>query len=208
MSYETEHVRNVGDGIQPITGVPTFTELLTNSALAGLYTAIRRSPGITAPDLVETADVSKKTVYEYLHRLEQAGLISEIGDGTSPSPYEAEDFELQLTIRGVEVSITPELVAVVAHADEYPIIARVRDDHGLVTFALAHDLIKSHSEGDITVRQIVSLTNLSHGTTYDLLEALYASHDLGDADSSPTTYTPADVVGEDDDLLTELTDQQ
>ena len=207
MSYETEHVRNVGDGIQPITGFPTFTELLTNPALAGLYTAIRRSPGVTAPDLVETVDVSKKTVYEYLHRLEQAGLITGTRDEASPSPYEAEDFELQLTIRGVEVSITPELVAVVAHVDEYPIIARVRDDHGLVTFALAHDLIKSHSEGDITIRQIASLTNLSHGTTYDLLEALYEIHDLGEAEAGPATYTPADVVDEDDDLLTELTER-
>ena len=207
MSYETEHVRNMGDGIQPITGFPTFTELLTNPALAGLYTAIRRSPGVTAPDLVETVDVSKKTVYEYLHRLEQAGLITGTRDEASPSPYEAEDFELQLTIRGVEVSITPELVAVVAHVDEYPIIARVRDDHGLVTFALAHDLIKSHSEGDITIRQIASLTDLSHGTTYDLLEALYEIHDLGEADAGPATYTPADVVDEDDDLLTELTER-
>lgn len=208
MSYETEHVRNAGDGVQSITGVPTFTELLTNPALAGLYTAIRRSPGVTAPDLVETVDISKKTVYEYLRKLEQAGLITEVTDATSPSPYEAEDFELQLTIRGVEVSITPELVAVVAHVDEYPIIARVRDEHGLVTFALAHDLIKSHSEGDITVRQIATLSDLSHGTTYDLLEALYEIHGLGDADSSPTTYTPADVVDEDDDLLAELMDRQ
>lgn len=207
MSYETEHVRNMSDGIQPITGIPTFTELLTNPDLASLYTAIRRSPGITAPDLVETEDVSKKTVYEYLHRLEQAGLITKTGDETSPSRYEAEDFELQLTIRGVEVSITPELVAVVAHVNEFPVIARVRDDHGLVTFALAHDLIKSHSEGDITIRQIASLTNLSHGTTYDLVEALYEIHDLGDTDSSPTTFTPVDVVDEDDDPLTELTDQ-
>ena len=207
MSYETEHVRNTGDSIEMITGIPTFTELLTNTDLAGLYTAIRSSPGITAPDLVETVDVSKKTVYEYLHRFEQAGLITETGHGASPNQYEAEDFELQLTIRGVEVSVTPELVAVVAHVDKYPVIARVRDDHGLVTFALAHDLLKSHSEGDITVRQIASLTNLSHGTTYDLLEALYEIHDLGDSHSSPTTYTPADVVDEDDDLLTELTDQ-
>ena len=207
MSYETEHVRNVGDSIKTITGVPTFTELLTNPDLAGLYTAVRQSPATTAPDLVETSDISKKTVYQYLRRLEQAGLITEIEDEASPRKYEAEDFELQLTIRGVEVSITPELVEVVAHVDEFPVIARVRDDHGLVTFALAHDLIKSHSEGDITIRQIASLTNLSHGTTYDLLEALYEIHDLGEADAGPATYTPADVVDEDDDLLTELTER-
>jgi len=202
MSYETEHVRGVDSSIAPITGVPTFTELLTNPDLATLYTAIRHSPAITAPELVDLSTISKKTVYEYLGKLAQAGLITEIEDESNPKRYEAEEFELQLTIRGMEVSITPELVAVVAHATEYPVIARVRDEHGLVTFALAHDMIKSHSVGDITVRQIASLTDLSHGTTYDLLEALYEIHDLGD-DSDPTTYTPDDVVDEDDNLLTE-----
>jgi len=156
---------------------------------------------------VEAVTVSKKTVYEYLRKLEQAGLISKTDDESNPRSYEAEDFELQLTIRSVEVSITPALVEVVAYVDDYPVIARVRDDHGLVTFALAHDLIKSHSEGEITVRQIASLTELSHGTTYDLLEALYAIHDLGDTGSSPTTYAPVDVADEDDDLLAELTDR-
>ena len=74
MSYDTEHVRNAGDRTEPITGIPTFTELLANTNLASLYTSVRDSSPATAPDLVETADVSKKTVYEYLDRLEQAGL--------------------------------------------------------------------------------------------------------------------------------------
>jgi hypothetical protein len=52
---------------------------------------------------------------------------------------------------------------------------------GLVIFALAHDLITSHSEGNITIQQIATLTNLSYGTTYDLLEALYEIHGFGDA---------------------------
>ena len=207
MSYDTEHVRNADTDPGTIAGLPTFTELLTNPNLAGLYTAIRSSTAITAPELVAVADISKKTVYEYLHRLEQAGLISETGDGTGTSEYEAADFELQLTIRGIEVSITPELIAVVAHADEYPVIARVRDDHGLVTFALAHDLIKAHSTGEVTIRQIASLTDLSHGTTYDLLDALYEINDLGEDAPAPTTYTPEDGPDDDGDLLTDLTDQ-
>ena len=35
-----------------------------------------------------------------------------------------------------EVSITPELIKVVAHKNEYPAIERVLADHGIVTFAL------------------------------------------------------------------------
>lgn len=205
MSYDTEHVRNAGNGPAVITGLPTYTDLLTNANLAALYTAIRQSTGVTAPELIDQVAVSKKTVYEYLHRLERAGLISEIENSGGTSAYDAEEFELTLTIRGIEITITPKLVAVIARSDEYPIINRVCDEHGFVTFALAHDLINAHSDGDVTIRQVATLTDFSHGTTYDLLEALYEIHDLGGDDPGPTTYTPDDVV--DDDLELELTDE-
>lgn len=207
MSFDTEHVRNAGNSPGTITGIPTFTDLLANTNLASLYTSIRHSSAVTGPKLVETVDVSKKTVYEYLHKLEQAGLVTKTGDESGTSVYEAEDFKLTLTIRDVAVSITPELVEVVAHGNEYPVIDRVLDEHGLVTFTLAHDLVKAHSEGDVTIRQIARLTELSVGITYDLVEAVYEIHGLGDDDSSPTTYTPDDLMGEDDDLLDELTNQ-
>lgn len=207
MSYDTEHVRNAGDGPARITGLTTFTALLTNPDLADLYTQIRHSTGVTAPELIEEATVSKKTVYDYLHRLERAGLVVETeADGTgTTSRYEAAAFELTLTIRGIEVSITPELVAVIARADEYPVITRVCDDDGVVAFALAYDLIKAHSEGEITIRQIAELADLSTGTVYDLVEAVYAIHDLGNDAEQPTTYTPTDVAS--DELRSEPTDQ-
>lgn len=198
MSYDTEHVRNAGDGPARITGLPTFTALLTNPDLADLYTRIRHSTGVTAPELIEEATVSKKTVYDYLHRLEGAGLVVETdADGTGATRrYEAEEFELTLTIRSIEVSITPELVAVLARADAYPVITRVCDEQGFVAFALAHDLIKAHSKGEITIRQIAELADLSPGTVYDLVDAVYAICDLGDDAEKPTTYTPADVASD------------
>jgi DNA-binding transcriptional ArsR family regulator len=207
MSYDTEHVRNAGDNPGMITSIPTFTELLANSALASLYTSIRRSAGTTAPELTETAAVSKKTVYEYLRKLEQAGLITESGEQNGTTVYEAADFELTLTVRDVEVSVTPELVEGIAHADEYPVIDRVLDNHGLVTFALAHDLVKAHSNGDVTIRQIPALTGLSPGTAYDIVEALYTIHDLGSEDSSPATFTPDDVAADDSEMRERLLDE-
>jgi hypothetical protein len=207
MSYDTEHVRNAGDDPGQITGLPTFTELLTNPNLASLYTSIRRSTATTAPELVETAAVSKKTVYDYLQKLERAGLITECGNQAGASVYDAEEFKLTLTIRDIEVAITPELVEVVAQEDVYPIIGRVRDNEGLVTFALAHDLTKAHSDGDVTIRQIGTLTDLSPGTTYDFVDALYEIHDLDDSASSPLTYTPDNVKGEDSDLREKLSEQ-
>jgi transposase len=192
MSYDTEHVRNAGDTPGTITRIPTFTDLLENPSLATLYTSIRRSGTATGPELVETATVSKKTVYDYLHKLEQAGLISEVDDDSGATRYTAEEFELTVTVRETEVSITPELIEVIAQKNEYPAITRILEDHGIITFALAYDLVKAHSDGDVTIRQIASLTDLSSGTAYDLLEALYAILDLGDTESTPTTYTPTD----------------
>lgn len=201
MSYDTEHVRNAGDGPGDITGIPTFTELLTNPNLAALYTAIRNSAATTGPEFVEMAPVSKKTVYEYLDQLAQAGLITEIDTETGARAYETEEFELRLTIRDIEVSITPELVRVVAQEETYPVISRVREEHGLVTLILAHDLIKAHEQGEVTTRQIGALTGLSTGTTYDLVEALYEIRNLGDAESSPQTYAPDDFETDPADSL-------
>ncbi len=75
-----------------------------------------------------------------------------------------------------------------------------------VNFALAHDLGKDHSDGDVTTRQIASLTGLSSGTTYDILEAIYAIHNLGEDDSSPTMYTPEDFDDEESDSFGVSTD--
>lgn len=207
MSYDTEHVRNVGETPSSITNIPTFTELLDNTDLAALYTSIRREGTTTGPELVETTTVSKKTVYEYLHKLEQAGLINKVGDDAGTAAYAAEEFELTLTVRNTEVSITPELVEIVAHEDEYPVIQRVLNDHGFVTFALAHDLVHAHNEGDVTIRQMSELIGLSAGTTYDLVEAFYAILDIGGDNSGPTTYTPDDFDDGGSDRLDELFDE-
>ena len=206
MSYDTEHVRNAGSTPGTITGIPTFAELLQNPSLASLYTSIRQSGTATGPELVETTTVSKKTVYDYLHKLEQAGLISKVGDDAGTTRYTAETFELTLTVCETQVSITPELIEVIAQKNEYPAVERVLEDHGIVTFALAYDLVIAHSEGDVTIRQIASLTDLSSGTTYDLVEALYSILDIGDDESSPTTYTPSDFGDDEGDLLEGLTD--
>jgi DNA-binding MarR family transcriptional regulator len=206
MSYDTEHVRNAGDTPDMITGIPTFAELLENPSLASLYTSIRRSGTATGPELVETTTVSKKTVYDYLHKMEQAGLISTVSGDAGAARYTTEAFELTLTVRETEVSITPELIEVIAQKNEYSAIDRVLENHGIVTFALAYDLVKAHNKGEVTIRQIASLTELSTGTAYDLLGALYSILDIGDDESAPATYTPADFEEDESDLLGKLPD--
>jgi DNA-binding MarR family transcriptional regulator len=199
MSYDTDHVRNAGQTPERITGIHAFTDLVDNAALAGLYTSIRSRGTATGPELVDEADVSKKTVYDYLRKLERAGLITEVGTENSATTYAAEDFEMTLTVRDVAVSITPALVEVLSRRDEYSVIDRVLEEHGLLTFALAHDLVTAHNEGDITIRQIGDLTGLSSGMTYDLVDAIYAVRGFGEGTSSPETYTPDNVDSEQPD---------
>ena len=199
MSYDTDHVRNAGRTPERITGIHAFTDLVDNIALAGLYTSIRSKGTATGPELVDEAAVSKKTVYDYLHKLERAGLITEAGSENGAATYAAEDFEMTLTVRDVAVSITPELVKVLSRRDEYSVIDRVLEEQGLLTFALAHDLVMAHNEGDMTIRQIGELTGLSSGMTYDLVDALYAVRGFGEELSSPKTYTPDNVDGEQPD---------
>jgi len=103
---------------------------------------------------------------------------------------------MTLTVRDVAVSITPELVEVLSWQDDYSVIDRVLEEHGLLTFALAHDLVAAHNEGDITIRQIGDLTGLSSGMTYDLVDAIYAVRGFGEG---PETYTPDNVDGEQPD---------
>ncbi|MUV88555.1 hypothetical protein GJ629_00530 [Halapricum sp. CBA1109] len=84
-------------------------------------------------------------------------------------------------------------MAVLSHRDEYPVIDRVLEEHGLLTFALAHDLVMDHNDGDVPIRQISDLTGLSSGMTYDLVDAIYAIRDFDTTASSPETYTPSNV---------------
>jgi len=113
MSYDTDHVRNVGESQRRLTGIPTFVELLDNPNLAALYTAIRHD-NTTGPELIDATSVSKKTVYNYLHKLAQAGLITTVGEDAGPTVYTAEEFKLTVTISETEVSITPALIEVIA----------------------------------------------------------------------------------------------
>lgn len=204
MEYDTDHVQFGNESKQTVSGLSTFTSLIENTDLARLY-ALLRENAMTAPTLVERANVSKKTVYSYLSDLERAGLASELENNGEASAYQAEDFEMTVKLRGVEISITPELIDIFARAGDSPVIKRVIDEYGVVPLVFTYDLVKGHKKGDVTVRQISQLTGLSSGTTYDLVEALYKIFDFGD-NSEFTTFTSEDVEQE-DDLVEDSTDE-
>lgn len=59
------------------------------------------------------------------------------------------------------------------------------------------ELVRSHAEGDVTIRQIATLVDLSHKEAYELVDSMYENADLGDDKATPVTYTPDDFTNED-----------
>lgn len=53
-----------------------------------------------------------------------------------------------------------------------------------------YDLVRAHSNGEITIRQIASLKGLSSEQAYEVVTAVYHHYDFGDGDTGPTTLTP------------------
>lgn len=68
------------------------------------------------------------------------------------------------------VSLPPELVEVITRLDEHPVIDRVPENH---------DLVRAHNEGDIPIGQTASLTGLTSGIVYEMVETMYEFPDLG-----------------------------
>ncbi|WP_310930789.1 hypothetical protein [Halogeometricum luteum] len=92
-------------------------------------------------------DKDELALYDAVSNLEQAGLTSKVGDDDGTAVYTVEEFELALTVRETEVSITPELIEGIAQKNESPAIERVLADYGIITFAFAYDLVMAHSKG-------------------------------------------------------------
>jgi hypothetical protein len=62
------------------------------------------------------------------------------------------------------------------------------------------DLVQAHADGDVTIRQIATLLDISSEEAYEVVIEIYEEHDLGDDESSPTTYTPHNTDWDDTDL--------
>lgn len=60
----------------------------------------------------------------------------------------------------------------------------------------SYDLPKAHGNGEITIRQITSLTGLSPDRTYEVVTAIYDHHDdlVDEGEPCPVTITPDDVL--------------
>lgn len=138
----------------PIEQLRTVIDILETPALARIYAHIFRHGPTAVPELVDVLDVPQGTTYEYVRRLEQAGLLSKTRD-ERPREYTAESISLTLSAADETRTITPELVeAVACRADNEDIDVYI-DRHGIDGLASALKYAHQRIEGSVT-HQIVA----------------------------------------------------
>lgn len=126
-------------------------DLLETPALARIYAHTLRHGSATVPELVEALDVPQGTAYEYVRKLEGAGLLS-AERSSRPREYEAEPLSLTLSADGKTRTITPELVDAVARRDDDGDIDAYIDRHGIDGLATALEYARQRVEGAVTHR--------------------------------------------------------
>ncbi|MFC7079603.1 DUF7437 domain-containing protein [Halorussus caseinilyticus] len=135
----------------PIEQLRTVLDLLETPKLARIYAYIFRHGPTAVPELVAELDVPQGTTYEYVRRLERAGLVSKARD-ERPREYEAEPLSLTLSADDETRTITPELVDAVARREHDEDIDVYIDRHGIDGLATALEYARQRIEGSVTHR--------------------------------------------------------
>jgi DNA-binding MarR family transcriptional regulator len=138
-------------GADPIRQLQAIVGLLETPALARIYARVLRDGPLTVGALVDDLDVPQGTAYDYVGRLEAAGLVTRVRD-ERPYEYDAEPVSLTLSTDGHTRTITPALIAAVARREEDEDIDVYVDRHGLDGLALALEYAAEYVEGTANAR--------------------------------------------------------
>lgn len=102
-------------------------------------------------DLIGALDVPQGTAYDYVDRLEAAGLFEKTSEGR-PAEYEAEPVTLTVSSDGGTRTITPELVEAVSRRTENDHIDVYVDRHGIDGLASALEHAREYVDGAVNHR--------------------------------------------------------
>jgi len=184
--------------------VDPVVTLLQKPAMADLYLHLLDTTA-TVPTVLDDTSLTKSTVYDYIDTLESAGLVTAVGEQDGATAYRGTEFSLTLEVGTETVTITPDVVAVLAHQEQIPAIQTVLDRYGIATLVTFIEYAHDHAAGQITTRMIANQLNLSRGIAFDLLEHVSRILDLGD---EPETVHPEDISdSERETLLEDARDQ-
>lgn len=155
----------------PIKQLQTVANLFERPSMARIYADILDSGPATVSEVVESTGVPQGTVYDYVERLQTAGLIDRIVD-QRPYEYDAESISLTLTTDGSSRTITPALIAAVARREEDEDINIYVDRHGIDGLALALEYAFEYVDGNVNHRITARELDLSPLEAEIILQAL------------------------------------
>lgn len=155
----------------PLHQLETVADVLETPPLARIYAHVLQHGPVTVSDLIEALDVPQGTAYDYVKKLESAGLIEKTST-QRPYEYDAEPLSLTLSTDGETQAITPSLVAAVARRDDDEDIDVFVDRHGLDGLATALDYTFEYVEGTVNHRIAARELDLSPLEAEIILQAL------------------------------------
>lgn len=149
----------------------SLVDIIREPTLARMYTIIRRTGPKSVSEIVDELDVPERTAYDYVHKLEDAGLLQTTTD-TRPARYSATEIDLTLQADGETRAITPTFVTAIAHRDTDDDIDIYLDKHGLDGLATALDYTHEYVDGNVNHRIMARELDLSPLEASIILQAL------------------------------------
>lgn len=143
----------------------------------------------TIPDLLPALDIGKTAAYDYVDRLEQAGLVVDVGTKDNSTVYEGREFTLTISIADEDIEATPDVVRVLAERTSNPEVDRFVDQYGIATLAEFVDLAHRYAEGEMTHRAIAEILDVSRAAAVDMLGEVLEILDIA---PEPTHSNPGD----------------
>lgn len=135
----------------PIERLRTVVALIETPSLARIYTYTLQHGPVTVSELVDDLDVPQGTAYEYVQQLESAEFLTRVRE-QRPYEFEAEPISLTLTTDGETRTVTPALIAAVAHREDDEDLDVYVDRHGIDGLVVALDYAAEYVDGSVNHR--------------------------------------------------------
>lgn len=155
----------------PIERTRMIIDLIETPPFARVYAHIRNEGPVTVAELTEAIDIPQGTAYDYVRKLESAGLLTKTQEDR---PYEYAATEVRLTLSSDDQvrTITAELIEAIARRDENGDLDVYIDRHGVDGLATAIEYAHEYVEGTGNHRIMARELDISPLEAEIILQAL------------------------------------